>query len=1287
MGLLRAPDGSIVTVPDEQSGQLIAGGYTPVDEGEAGATTGAMARPDSGALGGVGAFASSTLSGATLGLSDVALKGFLDRGDFERLATDRENHPITSGVGQFAGTLAASFAAPGSLVGSTPAGLLSQAGRGATEAVGELGGAAGALAKLGVAGAEGSIYNAGAYLSDTALGDRDLSAEGLAGALGSGFEFGVGGGVAAMGIEHGTIAARRMFSRLSDSGGRATAQAEQEWLGKYQSTIDANDAAADMARAKLAEAQLARQHAGLARDQASAAIAETKANAPELDAARTRTAFEHDQAIEAERLAQPAQAAAPSPGMQGLQSMLAGSGHADSQIISEAAEREIAEALQAHDAARNELETMLRRIEAPGVQTDAAAQLGAGVPVGEFGAPGARGYDPGNVRAPGPPSQAPLAGAADGTPVTRAMRKAPVPGEPTTAFDFEDSGLHFDPETRNYSSAEPKAAEPDLEALLGATKKGLDDGIPMRELGGKSAAEAAPASDLESLLRGTQEGLAAGKSLNELGAPVRAEYASAKAVKTSEAAAHFRSKAREINTDDEFHAMQDALRSKLTPDEIKQSIRFSREYYMDVNRALRPGRAPLDPAAAAEITPVMDSVIEKSGGIGKPIVTHRAVHLDPGTPEYNLKPGDTYYDPGFGSTSRTGDNIHRFGNVHFEITSPTGTRIAAIPSSAAEGELTLARGTSLKITDRVEHPGGNVTLRATVVKQDGNASLGPGKAAAGDSGDLMAALQGTKEGLDSGKGLREIGGHAPASHPLAVKQLEVAHEAAVERAATALEPAERAAAEREAAAIEQHLSQVSARPGAIEDIAAVADAATKYEASGARLTEALGPEAPASAQEAAKAFRDAESTAERKTMDRTTRAIDDHAEQPATATRQGPLERFKAQFPEAGLPKGAKAQLAEAKAEKLTADAVFSRAKATETEARMGAKAAKTAADETRAAAETARPATATPANKRLGMIGTVATAVGIAGELGVPGIPKPHDIPVIGPLLSIYLKYRAIKAAAGRFVGRIPATADARAAALIARTKDRIASAVDYTLGLGARPTTRTAVIAAAAVLGHRAFDDGEPDAPKGASPQALAAVRIREIANAASRPELVQQQVRKQLRGIADPDLIAAAEQHMLARFQYLASVMPKMPPPNPFSKTEWQPSPAAADELAQRLTVAHDPEAVFKITTPATVDTANNIYPKVMELAKQRLMERVGDMKNPMSYQEQLRGTLLFGIPMSPSMTPDSVAILQSAHAAMRPAPAPQPASPPTPSIAAPAAINQLYNPANQGRSARM
>ncbi len=177
MPQLVGPDGAIVNVPDEEAGQLQAGGYRPIGLGEA-SRIGAASQPETspGLLSGVGAGASSLLSGVTLGLSDVALKPLLDRGAFERMAADRAAHPFVSGAGNLAGALAPALATGGASAGAeagigarilaaSPAGLAGKLG-GAVSGLGEGAGFAGRLAAATAgAGAEGALYGGGQYLT------------------------------------------------------------------------------------------------------------------------------------------------------------------------------------------------------------------------------------------------------------------------------------------------------------------------------------------------------------------------------------------------------------------------------------------------------------------------------------------------------------------------------------------------------------------------------------------------------------------------------------------------------------------------------------------------------------------------------------------------------------------------------------------------------------------------------------------------------------------------------------------------------------------------------------------------------------------------------------------------------------------------------------------------------------------------------------------------------------------------------------------------------------------
>lgn len=1591
MPLLRAPDGSVVNLPDEQAGQAVAGGYTPIDIREASSITTAPVHEDGGVLGAVGSGVAGVLSGATLGGSDYLLKGMFTKGQFEQMVADRERHNVIGGVGQVAGMILPAIVAPESL--ATPAGALSRFTTGIAEAGRAAGGAGGAARVLAAGAVEGAVQNAGAYLSETALGDRDLSAEGMSAALGSGFAFGAGGGAVALGVEKGTMAARRMFSRVVDGSARAANEAEQAWRAAYQTTVEANSAAADVARAALAEARAARQQAGLVRDRASLGLAEAKAAAPEVDAAHRAAAsldervakIEGQEAVPVatpgapmvgrsardrlsalgytgdeisamapdaaddllahgiERPAGGVPAPAGPGGPADLQRLVAGFGQrsagSDAAAIAAASEDEIrlAAALGEHDAALSELEAMLQRIEAPGVE---GAGPTPGVPVGEFGAPGARGYNPGGVAAPRPPTAVEAAtgdvtvagkkglaqgtpprplgevaaeeagiGAADAAPTPRALASAQT--APLTDDEFDRFAL----------SKQAKLSPRETEALLAYSNNGLFAQInaPLRQASGHlgSAGMKPVAKDLHTIVRKVDSGIANSPAPREM-----VVYRGVSGTRSTEALGKLRPgdefvdpgfgstsylhqigkdfsdgfkvrpgveiqitvpkgfpampipsefpKEREIllprgvrykvlsaETDangrkivkmlagrpDPVVAAKEALPPGFAADAVDSDGRrifnegvevhsgvpqakdISRASDRDVAFVVRPsdlaeagviGRsAAREPWSGASDVPAIEVAIHESrdfvpGPDGRPLLDMHGNYakqtvgysvidgnkrllaaaadgdrpmavrfvLKVSKPSSELAPladdirkaiGSTSAERAAGETateSLTG--LLRGTAKKLDEGSSLGEIASGSPAKKAYVEQKLAKRAEDAAFFRAKHAGGDVAETFTVNRPNGpvelkiktetkplaggkprtvvtvtrkladgeevpfataefthrentlypeHVNVEPGwqrqgigtrmyeaaeqasgkkvipsdnqtvegkafsakyrgrAAAPSGGGDLEALLRSTKQKLDEGSGMREMAGH-----PFSAKQLEAAHEAAIERAAAATTPAEAHAAEAEAHAIEQHLTAVGARPGAVEDVAAVAHVATRYEKAGADLAEALGEHAPPAAREAAKAFRAAEDAADRKMMDRATRAIDDHVETGDWLARAEALGgRVRPDRRTSALPTSAQ-QIAEAKAGKLTADAALARARVAETEASIGAKAAKSAADDARKTAEAARPAGVAAEAHSTGALGTIATAVGVAGELGVPGIPKPHDIPIIGPLLGVYFKYRAIKAAAGRFVGRIPATGNARAAALVAKTKDRIAVAVDRSLGLTAElaPKARGAIVATTTALARRAFDDGEPDAKKGASAQVQAAVRIREISTAATRPDLITQMVRREMHGISDPDLIAAAEKHLAARFQHLAGVVPKMPPPNPYDKREWVPSPGAAADLGQRLAVANDPEAAFKIATPAAAQTLKGVYPQLFELAKQRLLERVGDLKQPVPYESRLRNSLLFGVPLDVSVQPDNAAILRTAHEASGQNAAPTQATPPAPAIANTVNVNTLYQP---------
>lgn len=1033
-------DGNRIIVQDDKVADAISYGFhfeTPSEQTKR-VYSDVLEDEYGGISGGIAAGALGVVRGATLGLSDVTFRAL--GADPQALRRYEEANPnITTGASLLGG-LAPALVAPESLLSRLPAGALSRVAASGVEAGRAAGGVGGLATALTASGIEGAGQVGGAYLSDLALGKRELSAEGVAAALGGGFAFGAAGGGLALGIEKGSIAARRMFARTAEGGQRAATEAEQAWTTQLQATTEAHDAAVDAA-----------------------------------------TAYR-----------------------------VADAGGVDVTI-----ERLINEQRQA----RQELDDLLRNIESPDfVQVPTPT---AGVPVGEFSQPGI-----GGIKTPDQ-----LAARPSPSPATAVLRKPNVlpDGTPVEPRQVTSVGMPGDDIRK------------EQQALY-------------EYQGGKY-------SDIQEYARTGK--LGEGSSFTDI---------------------------------NEANAVLDNIDNAISRERINEDIVLYRGVGSGAEAESRGIKGKIE----------LGSVIEDPG------YSSTSTNRDVAIKNYTLKPGATM----------------------LEIEAPKGTNAARIvDDGSGENELLLPRKSRFSVIDVRNEDIEGRQIRIARVRLLGSEP---------DEPTLTGLLRGTQERLSAGENLRDIGAQARAEYaadksvkgqafrernaPMAkeearlnaerAKELEIQQDDALERAASSVDPVERSAAIAEANRIEAQLTTVGRIRSAPHDIDVLAPAITKYERKSAELAEALGQDAPPMAREHAKAFRDAEAAADRKMVDRTTVAVDDSIES-------------------AAKPKKSKRKKVE---DDIPTDA--------ETPSVPG----------------------------KLVTLGNIATGIGVAGELGIPGIPKPQDIPVIGPLLSAYIKYRAIRATVGRFTGRVSATGDTKAAALAARVKDKVAIAVDRALGLIAKaaPKARTPLVVGAAVIGKRIFDDDEPDAPTGATRQEQAAVRIREIVTAATRPDLVSAMVRREMRGVMDPDLIAAAEQHLIARFSYLASVVPKPPPDNAYSMRPWTPSAAATHELEQRLRVIHDPSyAINGPVTPITAETFRKVHPHLYELAKQRLISRLGDITKPINYNERIKASTLFQIPIDASFDPMHISIVR----------APQQTTPQTPTPTATSFdVSSMYTPEN-------
>lgn len=231
---VQAPDGTVGTVPEAEVGQAVDAGAQVVSED---VLRHARVLEQYGGVGGqAAALGAGAARGLSFGLSDLAAAEFAP-GLKEDLAGLKEANPIASTTGEIAGAVAPTLLSSGagaglSLrgavrgIGVLPRGVSALGGiaeRGVAGLVGEaapsiLGRAAQGALALGARGAaEGAFYGAGQTISESALGDSDITAEKLMAGAGRGALAGlaVGGGFGA--LEGGASAAMGKLRSKLDS--------------------------------------------------------------------------------------------------------------------------------------------------------------------------------------------------------------------------------------------------------------------------------------------------------------------------------------------------------------------------------------------------------------------------------------------------------------------------------------------------------------------------------------------------------------------------------------------------------------------------------------------------------------------------------------------------------------------------------------------------------------------------------------------------------------------------------------------------------------------------------------------------------------------------------------------------------------------------------------------------------------------------------------------------------------------------------------------------------------
>lgn len=300
------------------------------------------------------------------------------------------------------------------------------------------------------------------------------------------------------------------------------------------------------------------------------------------------------------------------------------------------------------------------------------------------------------------------------------------------------------------------------------------------------------------------------------------------------------------------------------------------------------------------------------------------------------------------------------------------------------------------------------------------------------------------------------------------------------------------------------------------------------------------------------------------------------------------------------------------------------------------------------------------------GKLADIAAAIEVMSSLGIPGLPSAKDIPVVGPILGLYLKARAAAAVWKKLGGKMPATVEGIVAKRSAATRDRMNEAVRSMLGSASRSVGRKPVQAAAVaeVLGRSVFSDSKR---KRAQKETLAEMwaRHRQEIASAQRPGAIEKIMRDRVP-TGDPRLAASLATAAKRRIAYLDQMMPRPPAgaPDP-DAPPWHPTPAQAERWARIVDATEDPAGVLERAAVGQVsidqiEAVRAVYPKLYDEARSTILEALADGKRiPRARRVQLG--VIFAMPIDPTQDPAFMASMQAGYAEPQPAaPTPRPSA---------------------------
>lgn len=305
----------------------------------------------------------------------------------------------------------------------------------------------------------------------------------------------------------------------------------------------------------------------------------------------------------------------------------------------------------------------------------------------------------------------------------------------------------------------------------------------------------------------------------------------------------------------------------------------------------------------------------------------------------------------------------------------------------------------------------------------------------------------------------------------------------------------------------------------------------------------------------------------------------------------------------------------------------------------------------------------ATPAN---------ANAADATGALGVidtmamvGGLPNADDIPVIGPVLGAYLKFRAAHGVLGKLGVRLPGPVG-RIAQIGAEVQNK---ASDVVTALVTHAPTAARVVersspSLASTLSRPLWEPLEAEAshkPAGKyDPMSAYKKRLEELDRAMGDPDGTRQKIQESIP--APPTVAAAVADTEMRKLEYLHSLVSTDPRAPTITGRRAEPNRVEVNRFAEAKSAVENPVESIKDfidghVGPAVVDAVKAVFPRLYQSMQEQMVEKLSELDGDVAYPRLVRAALVFDLPLSHATTPQYANARQAEYAAQAQA-APQP-----------------------------